>query len=282
MSGLLRSAWRSLFPRLQRSLPAHHGHPLLARLDRAAMVFHNLYDNGHYDPATNGEAWLLRQLAPLQPRVILDVGANRGEYAELALQVCPEAQVHAFEPMPAVFPQLQSALGHHPRATLHQLALADQEGDLRFWFDPSKTGNTSAVPGVQSAIHGLKAPEPITAAGLRLDQFCERNGIEQIDLLKIDTEGFEASVLRGGGELLSSGAIACIQIEYGKANLFSRYFIHDYMSDYGETYQIGKLYPRGVRWFGSYGVDLDDLMGPNLVMAHRDRADLIGSLGAML
>jgi hypothetical protein len=81
MPGLLRSAWRSLFPRLQRSLPAHHGHPLLARLDRAATVFHQLYEIGHYDPSSNGEAWLLRQLAPLRPRVIFDVGANRGEYA---------------------------------------------------------------------------------------------------------------------------------------------------------------------------------------------------------
>jgi FkbM family methyltransferase len=56
--------------------------------------------------------------------------------------------VYAFEPMPAVFAQLQAALGHHPRATLHNLALADQEGELHFWFDPSHTGNTSAVPGV--------------------------------------------------------------------------------------------------------------------------------------
>jgi hypothetical protein len=39
MPGLLRSAWRSLFLRLQRSLPAHHGHPLLARLDQTARVY---------------------------------------------------------------------------------------------------------------------------------------------------------------------------------------------------------------------------------------------------
>lgn len=279
MPGLLRSTWRSLFPRLQRSLPAHHGHPLLARLDRAATVYHQLYENGHYDPASNGEAWLLRQLAPLRPRMILDVGANRGEYAELALEACPEAQVHAFEPMPTVFAQLQEALGYHPRITVHNLALADQEGELRFWFDPAHTGNTSAVPEVQTAIHGLQAPQQISAPAQRLDQFCERNCIEAIDLLKIDVEGFEANVLSGGGEMLKDGSIPCIQIEYGKANLFSRYFIHDYMRDYGDRYAIGKLYPGGVRWFGRYTADLDDLMGPNLVMVSHSRSDLLRLLG---
>lgn len=279
MPGLLRSTWRSLFPRLQRSLPAHHGHPLLARLDRAATVFHQLYENGHYDPASNGEAWLLRQMSLLRPRVIFDVGANCGEYAQLCLGACPDAQVHAFEPMSAVFAHLQQALGQHPRATLHRLALADQEGELRFWFDPSNTGNTSAVPGVGTAIHGLGPVEPITAPAQRLDRFCERNGIKQIDLLKIDVEGFEANVLQGAGELLTCGSIPCIQIEYGRANLFSRYFIYDYMGDYGNCYVLGKLYPGGVRWFERYTADLDDLLGPNLVMVSRKRSDLIGLLG---
>lgn len=278
MTGLLRSAWRSLFPRLQRSLPIHHGNPVLAKLDRAATVFHHLYENGHYDPATNGEAWLLRQLSLLRPTVILDVGANRGDYALQALEACPYARVHSFEPMPAVFAQLQAAFGQHPRATLHQLALADQEGELSFWFDPTNTGNTSAVPGVQSAIHQLQSPELIKAPTQRLDQFCEQNDIEQISLLKIDVEGFEVNVLRGAGELLASGSIQCIQIEYGKANLFSRYFIHDYMRDFGDHYAIGKLYPNAIHWFDTYSADLDDLIGPNLVMVSRNHKKLIQTL----
>ena len=74
---------------------------------------------------------------------------------------------------------------------------------------------------------------------------------------------------------MSEGSIPCIQIEYGKANLFLRYFIHDYMSDYGDSYAIGKLYPVSVRWFGRYTADLDDLMGPNLVMVSKSRSDLL-------
>lgn len=83
-------------------------------------MFHQLYENGHYDPATNGEAWLLQALSVQQPAVILDVGANVdvGDYARLALSHCPGAEVHCFEPMPAVFAQLEARLADEPRIHL--------------------------------------------------------------------------------------------------------------------------------------------------------------------
>ena len=272
---MLKTPWRWLFPRLQRALPAHHGNPLLAAMDRMATVFHALYENGNYDPASNGEAWLLNRLATTAPQVIFDVGANRGDYARLALAACPQARLYAFEPMPQVFQQLSCSLGSEPRAEIFQLALADRNGELSFYFDSSNTGNTSAIAGVQDSVHDLKAVECIPAQAQRLDDFCSEHSITSIHLLKIDVEGFEASVLRGGDTMISEGRVDCIQFEYGKANLFSRFFVHDYMRDYGANYLIGKLYPRGICWFGRYSASLDDLMGPNLVMVKRERRDLI-------
>ncbi len=89
MLALLKSPWRWLFPRLQRWLPARHGQPVLAAIDRAATIFHNLYENGNYDPSSNGEGWLLGRLASSSPKIIFDVGANRGDYSRLALTACP-------------------------------------------------------------------------------------------------------------------------------------------------------------------------------------------------
>jgi hypothetical protein len=91
-------------------------------------------------------------------------------------------------------------------------------------------------------------------------------------------EGYEQQVLAGAQGLLAAGAIACIQLEYGRANLFSRTFIHDYQRLYGASYRLGKLYPRGVLWFEGYTSQLDDLIGPNLVLVHRSRPDLIAAL----
>ena len=75
--------------------------------------------------------------------------------------------------------------------------------------------------------------------------------------------------------MIAAGRVSCVQFEYGRANLFSRTFIHDYMREYGARYLIGKLYPSGVKWFECYSADLDDLLGPNLVMVSRKRGDLV-------
>ncbi len=272
---MLKITWHWLFPRLQRALPAHHGNPLLAAMDRMAIVFHALYENSNYDPASNGEAWLLNRLATTSPKVIFDVGANRGDYARLALAACTQARLYAFEPIPTVFQELARSLGSKPRAESFSHALADLNGELNFYFDSAHTGNTTAVFGVQDSIHGLTTIECIPAQARRLDDFCSEHSIASINLLKIDVEGFESSVLMGGCRMISEGRVDCIQIEYGKANLFSRYFVHDYMRDYGADYVIGKLYPRGVHWFGRYSSNLDDQLGPNLVMVRRERSELI-------
>ena len=62
--------------------------------------------------------------------------------------------------------------------------------------------------------------------------------------------------------MIAAGCVSCVQLEYGA------------------RYLNGKLYPRGVRWFDYYSADLDDLLGPNLVMVLRSKRDLAPLLSA--
>jgi FkbM family methyltransferase len=160
---------------------------------------------------------------------VFDVGANRGDYTRLALQASPDGEVWAFEPVPAVFAQLQAAHGGDPRVHLLPLALAAHDGPLTLYADPRRSGHTTAVAGVQPGVHGLEEPECFERPAQRLDSFCAAAGITAIDL-------------------------------------------------HGAAYRLGKLYPRGVLWFERYSSELDDLIGPNLVLALRSRPDLIAAL----
>ena len=121
---------------------------------------------------------------------------------------------------------------------------------------------------------GLKDTQSITAPGRCLDDFCAEQGIDGIDLLKIDVEGFEGNVL-SGAKMIDHSKVTCIQLEYGNSNLFSRVFIHDYILEYGEAFAIGKLYSNGVRRFEGYDASLDDLVETNLVMVARKQPQLI-------
>ena len=78
-----------------------------------------------YDVRHNGERLPLGMLDG--PVTVFDVGAHLGEYAELALGVLPDANLHCFEPAPDTFAALRERLGG--RAALHHVALSDEPGE---------------------------------------------------------------------------------------------------------------------------------------------------------
>ena len=51
------------------------------------------YENRNHDAGNNGELTVLRKLSKINPSVILDVGANIGEYVTLALNTCSAAKL---------------------------------------------------------------------------------------------------------------------------------------------------------------------------------------------
>ena len=91
----------------------------------------------------------------------------------------------------------------------------------------------------------------------------ENPEIDEISILKIDTEGFENNVLEGFNDFLD--IVNVIQFEYGLANLSSKYFLIDYFNDYSKNFKIGKLYPNGVLFYDQYTIELETLLGQTLL-----------------
>lgn len=89
--------------------------------------------------------------------MILDVGANVGDYARLVLVNSTSAVVYCFKPLPEVFDKLAGGGGlrNEPRVHLYQCALAAENGECTFYFDPCSVGNTTALADVQTGVHGL-------------------------------------------------------------------------------------------------------------------------------
>jgi len=130
--------------------------------------------------------------------VFVDVGANVGYVTAVAAGlVGTTGQVHAFEPVPRYFQNLLRVRDDNPTRTIfaNASALGDRPGvlDIHVTRLPNMGWNTM-VPGFMDVaarreVHAVRVE--------RLDEYLLSRDLHRVDLIKIDTEGFEYPVLRG-------------------------------------------------------------------------------------
>lgn len=125
--------------------------------------------------------------------VFVDVGANVGTYAlVLARQVGTGGKVIAIEPHPVTHARLRfncTASGYS-QVTLVAAAAGPSDGELMIETDGDNLGASHIVSG-NPAGNAIKVPS------LRLQRILADAGVDRVDALKIDVEGFEDRVLTG-------------------------------------------------------------------------------------
>jgi FkbM family methyltransferase len=235
---------------------------------RATAVLHT----ENHDPATNGELRVLRCLG-LQARVLLDVGANRGTWALAAAEACPHAVVHCLEIAFPTRSELRKRTRGHPRIVVPDHGLLDAYGVARLKHYVADD-RLSSVVDYPHALHATWREEPVETG----DRYLAQNGLDHVDLLKIDTEGADLLVLQGFSGALSGGRITAVQFEYGFAAVLSGALLerfHALLAPSG--YVMGRVLPKRVD-FRPYGLSDERFFGPNFLAVRRDRHELVAML----
>jgi FkbM family methyltransferase len=141
----------------------------------------------------------------MTPRVIFDVGANVGQTYRRFRRDFPEARIHCFEPVSNAFDQLMKEMAGDQLASAQRLALGDSCG-----FGTIHThAEWSELSSLRSELAVSELSEKVEIATI------DSIGPPRIDLLKIDTEGFEIPVLRGAVSMLDRGSIRTVFCEVG-------------------------------------------------------------------
>ncbi|MCX5724504.1 MAG: FkbM family methyltransferase [Nitrospirae bacterium] len=224
--------------------------------------------DGQNDSRTNGEYWLLEQVlsASPGPTILLDVGANKGDWTAYALGVIPapnEVKIHAFEPSLATRAMLTARFAGAVAVTVHPCALAETEGEALFYSHEAGAGTNSLSPS-----SGLSV-EAVTR--MTIDQFVHRSEIQSVSMLKIDTEGFDLLVLRGAEQSLREGRIDLVQFEYNWRWLLNHACLRDVfdlISD--KPYRLGKLVGHAVEFYDQWHFELDRFFENNYVLIRND------------
>ena len=174
------------------------------------------------------ENFLKRHLAGRRGGVFFDVGANHGAYTDVLHMLVPDAQIYAFEPHPTSFALLNQR-EQRGKTVLLNKALSDTPGHAQLYDFAEHDGSTQA--SLSSDAVGLFTSSVVQhdVEVTTLDDFLAEHGVESIDLLKVDTEGFDLNVLRGAREALAGGRVKAIQFEFIPANIITKTRIRDFI-----------------------------------------------------
>lgn len=180
--------------------------------------------------------------------VIFDVGANRGQTIARYRRLFPSASIHAFEPVREFYDQCAATCRADTNVFVNNFAVGDTDGEAM--FHETVGGQTSSILAATDQVSyyfsegDFNDYRTYPVRKRSLDSYCNEVGVESIDILKLDTEGYELAVLRGAETLLRSGRVGMVYTEVNFDRFWNDCALYHHIATYLEGY--------GVDLFGIY------------------------------
>ncbi len=194
------------------------------------------------------KAWL----KVVQPTdVIMDIGANFGYYGVIAAQQTDKkvGKVILFEANPNLIPYMNKTLSANwinEQSVVENLAVADKTGKITLNIMKDYIGSSSVLSAehMDEYMHGkmhVEAEEKVLVKAVSIDDYCKRNNIAEVNLIKMDIEGFEDKAYQGMREIVKASSNITMFIEFTK-NSYNQpeQFYEQLLADFGHVYVINE------------------------------------------
>lgn len=185
-----------------------------------------------------------RRLSTESP-VIVDGGANVGQTIEAFLATFENPVIHAFEPIPELATRLEREYGTHPGVEIHHLALGPEQRPVSF--------NVTARPGQSSVLSPSQSVDryawrrdvtrQVEVEQVRVDEI-----LDEVDVLKLDLQGYELEALRGATGLFDAVSVILVEVEF--VRLYEDAPLFHEVTSYLQEHDF--------RVFNLYGLTTDD------------------------
>lgn len=151
---------------------------------------------------------------------IIDVGANRGQFAVFADLAFPSAKIICFEPLSEPLARLRRVMAGRPGFTAFPFALSDERRTANFHVAEAEDSSSLFPIGERQRQSFRGTAERTTTAVQvrRLDEVLQPSDLINPVLLKADVQGGELGVLQGAGDLLE--AVDAILVESSFVELY--------------------------------------------------------------
>lgn len=141
--------------------------------------------------------------------VIFDVGANNGQFSAFVLDHFPQAQIHAFEPQHTLVERIREMARRNQLKNfkINESAVSDRTGKVTFYENNNPVSASLLRDKAARRAVRREVQVPVTT----LDEYSKQNGIDRVDLLKLDIEGAELQALQGATSILSTVKLLFIE-----------------------------------------------------------------------
>lgn len=175
---------------------------------------------------------------------LIDVGAHHGKYILSIKKKFNIREIYGFEPNPIAFKILEKKVTKFNEINIFNYGIADVEEDKI--LNQNIESSSSSINNLNknskyykkkyllfNFLGFKKTTNPINIKTIKLANFIDKNKIDKVDLLKIDTEGYEFNVIRGLGEKISK--IKLIHLEHHFDDMIIKNYklsdIHNYLKN---------------------------------------------------
>lgn len=176
--------------------------------------------------------------------IVFDVGAHTGEWAGLFKNsYVGKNVVYSFEPSKESFKQLVSFGQSIYKDTFfaENVAMGEIKGEMSLEYDTIGSSGAHIVAGDVQPLSNNSELICVTT----IDDYCKDHNIPEIDLLKLDIEGYEIKALKGAQKMISENKIKLIQFEFG-APSEEKYSMDEFFKILSSKYKICRILKHGV------------------------------------
>ncbi|MFZ2542362.1 MAG: FkbM family methyltransferase [Gallionella sp.] len=206
------------------------------------------------------------------PYCIFDVGSNKGQFLEYALNRIGQSHynIHCFEPSMETFKILVANSPVDDRIKLNNLGLGNENCEAVLHYNAHGAEGASLTKRDLDH-YGIQFDQSETVRLTTLDDYCPAHGIEHIHLLKLDIEGHELDALSGSRNMINGKKVDVILFEFGGCNIDTRRFFRDYWHFFENTpMDIYRATPSGyLIKMMKYKEDLEQFSYSNFVAIRR-------------
>ena len=178
----------------------------------------------------------LNLMAYHRVNLVLDVGANEGQFALELRRFGYKGRILSFEPIASAFEKLSQRAARDPLWTCEQVALgdSDRQSEINVSANTQSSSLIAMNPRLLESAPETRFVRKETVTVRRLDSVIPRvKRAQDVLYLKIDAQGFEKKVLDGAGDTLDD--ITGLQVEVALVHLYDNATLFKDMLEYAEA-----------------------------------------------